>query len=60
MDQVENRVSGTEDKVEELYQTVKITKNTNKIRMEHMRHLGQHEKTKSTNDGGRRRRGDRN
>jgi hypothetical protein len=60
VEQVENRVPGTEEKVEELDQTVKDhEKNTKKIQMEHARHLGHHEKIKPTNHGCRRR-GDTN
>jgi hypothetical protein len=56
---VENRVPGTEDKEEELYQTVKYHESMlRKKWMEQARHLKQHEKTKPTNHGYRRRRRD--
>jgi hypothetical protein len=58
VEQVENRVSGTEDKVEELDQTVKD--HAKNIWMEHARYLGHHEKTKPMNHGYRRRRRDTN
>jgi hypothetical protein len=57
MEQVESRVSGPEDKVEELGQTGKDAK---KIGMEHARHLVHHEKTKSMNHWYRGRRRDTN
>jgi hypothetical protein len=52
VEQVENRVSGTVDKVGELDQTVK----DKKIWMEHKRYPGNHEKIKPMNCGCRRRR----
>jgi hypothetical protein len=56
---VENRVSGTEDKVEELDQTVRSWENAKKIWIEHAGYLEHHEKTKPMNHGCRRR-GDTN
>jgi hypothetical protein len=57
MEQAENRISGTEDKVEELDQ---IGKNHDKMQMGHSRYLGHHEKTKPTNHECIRRREDTN
>jgi hypothetical protein len=57
VEQAENIVSGTEDRVEVLGQIVKDNK---KIWMEHERYLRHHEKTKPTNHGFRRWRGDTN
>jgi hypothetical protein len=61
MEQVENRVSGTKDKVEELDQTVKDHERMlQMLQMEHTRYLEHHEKTKPINHGCRRRRRDTN
>jgi hypothetical protein len=55
------RVSRTEDRVEELDQTVKDhEKNTKKIWMDHARYLGHHEKTMHMNQECRRRKRDTN
>jgi hypothetical protein len=52
VEQVENRVSGTENKVEKFDQMVKDHERTlKKIRMEHARYVGHHEKTKPMNHG---------
>jgi hypothetical protein len=56
VEQAENRVSGTEDRVEDLDQTVKDhEKNAKKIQMEHTRYLRHHEKIKPMKQGYRRR-----
>jgi ParB-like chromosome segregation protein Spo0J len=61
VEKADNRVSGTEDRVDELDQIVKgHEKSTKKILMEHARNLGHHEKTKPMNHGYRIRRGDTN
>jgi prefoldin subunit 5 len=50
MEQVENSISRTKDKVEELDPSDKDTeKNITKIWIEHARLLGNHQKTNSTN-----------
>jgi hypothetical protein len=59
MEQVKNRVSGMEDNVEEVEQTVKEHERMMR-KYEHARYLGYHEKIKPTNYGYRRRRGDTN
>jgi hypothetical protein len=60
VEQVENRVSGTEDKVEKLDQTVIRSQKKCYNEWENPRHLGHHEKTKTTNHGYRRRRREMN
>jgi hypothetical protein len=58
VEQVENTVTGMEDKVQELDQrSWKITK---KIWIEYARLLGHHQKTKPMNHGHRRQRRDTN
>jgi hypothetical protein len=55
MGQVENRVSGVEDKVEKLDQSAKDEeKNTKKTGMGHIRPLGHHQKETPVNHGYRR------
>jgi DNA-binding protein H-NS len=60
VEQVENRVSGTEDKVEELDQTIKDHEKMLRKYEWNMQHLGHHEKTKPMNHEYRRRRRDTN
>jgi uncharacterized coiled-coil protein SlyX len=61
VEQAENRVWRTEDRVEEINQIVKDQERMAKqIQMKYSWSLGHHEKTKPTNHGCRRKRGDAN